>query len=174
MASQRNPKGVYQRITPDWYVQNLAVGAAYLQKPLVQLWHQYIALFNDDTAGRLLYVYTILGVSGTNQMLLLSSIQGTLPGGTFSSQGQSVNFLQGSAPGQIWTRTDLNADPNGFVTLIGTLFSLIGMNQGAGANAFPNHPLAIIPPGYSLITVGDNNSTTEGVAFYYLPLSDSG
>lgn len=168
MPSYRKPRGTYTRTTGDWFSADLCSGAWYddINTPATYLW---IGLYNDDPQGRLLYVLSIsASMDGANVQA------GVVMKGTVGSQVAAcvnINPSRGAPPGKIYSlRTGPTAPPSvGQAVPAGTAF-LIGTSFGAG-QFFPNHPLCILPVGYSCFIVSDFQTIDGGASFWYVPLN---
>lgn len=174
MATGRRPKGVYSRSTPDWFAEDLCVGLGFAWNGGGgNAWDEYISLYNDDQQGNNLHVYSIMGGAEDAVDIMLSTQQGTL--GSFFQQGRALKFGGGAPSGAVYISATQSLNPLYHQTpVVGDLFGAIGQQFGSGANVFPSHPLAIIPPGWSLIGFPDAGDQVYALAFYYVVLPDAG
>ena len=164
----RNPIGILARSPPDFFDDNLGLGAAFFSEPVPGNTDWYaIALYNNDSLGRYLKVYTINGANnggvGTGAYFLKGTI-GTLQGAC-SPGSPDLS----APPGQIWT-ADLSfvtppTPPNPF--LKGTIISIFGTAAFDGYNFTAAHPLAIVPAGYSYVLTNLSSSNTFSACFWY-------
>lgn len=168
MPSYRRPKGVYSRPTLDWFSDQVCTGAGAFQTfPLSGTGNDiHVSLFNNDTLGRLLYVYAISCGNDSAENLYCAFHAGTV--GNFFAAGMSVNPSLGTPPGQIFldVRTGTGstplAPPSDPYTQIPS-----GFNSSTIVAPFP---LFILPKGYSIVVSPDFSGQSLGASFWYIPL----
>jgi len=147
-----------QLCSGGWYVNQTVGSEKYV----------WIGLFNNDSIGRSLYVYDIDFAMDAAQSI--AAVMSTGIVGAVVANCVSINPLLGAPPGQITlTLVGPSVPPTvGQAVPSGTAFVL-----GSGffnGRAHVEHPLAIIPPGYSLTLTGDFQTADAGVGFWYVPL----
>ncbi len=149
--AKRYPRSVYQRNTPDYFIQGLATGGVANLPPMLQYYQA--SLFNSATDGSYLFVYGMnLDFNGGN-LATVTMVQGAY--GTLAMQGQSVQSDLGAQPGQIYTdQGGAPLTPTGLTMghIIGSVFATPLLS------AFP---LWIVPPSWSLFFTAD--TTVNGV-----------
>lgn len=153
----RKPKGVYARNTPDWFVEAGAGGCALAPAVAAQFGHA--SLFNDDNAGRSLYVYGlyVINFGATQQDLQL--VQGSV--GTQVNMGGPIDgsLARGSIPGKIFRGSSA-------VLQIGGDMGHIGIRSGSMMWPY-EWPVAIVPPNSSLVVIADDVNLAFLVSFWW-------
>jgi hypothetical protein len=156
------PKGVRVRSTPDYFCNYLSfAGAATVIGPS----HAFLvtALYNNSASGAYLYVYGLAIDDDSNTISNVYLQNGTF--GSFANQGYRINPSIGAPPGQAFTLNNgLAPIPATAVTQIGVAFS---------STASFEHPLFIIPPGWSLGFSGVSASLANAVTYWYVPFLDT-
>jgi len=167
MASFRKPRGAYTRTTPDWF-SDVTCSGGWFDSDSSGIGHyKWIGLYNDDNAGRILYVYAISASWDGANSIAMVSIAGA--SGSEVNHGVNIQPAVGFMPGSVRffqtgppAMTTPIAPPAGTVGVIGNGFVV--------SNIQPGFPIAKIPTGYSLMLTGDFNTLSAGAGFWYTPL----
>lgn len=158
----RKPLGVYVRDTPDWFFRNAAsVGA---NNPGQSGLFAVIDLFNDGSAGAMLYVYKLYIQNSGTFSCRIQQIQGHANG--VSGPAYPVRIGAAQPPGTLYIDQISNIDrPNTDPYITSVNAPVVDIIEANG-------PIAILPPGYSL-RVGNNQAAFGFIAwFYYVVLYD--
>lgn len=169
MISFRNPKGVQNRPTPDWYVDILSfVGWSDLPPSGGAGGFSFtFSLFNNDTAGRLLYVYAVAGGWDGTAAILCDYFKGAF--GTQVNVGKSVNPLNPDPPGVLYEQST-HYPLGGFTPDVTTPLTIIS-SVFTAANIATDWPLFIIPKGYSARFNNNEFCEEASIGIWYVPLA---
>lgn len=158
----RKPKGTYSRTTGDWFSNDLCWAYASTGSSGVGITS---ALFNNDTVGRLLYVLTWQVYFGTNEQCYARMYQGHV--GTAYDSARRVRPALGKPPGMPYFGQNVNLGPGD------DTMSVYLISKQVDAFTFqPQHPICVIPPGYSFVTYVV--APTDGLActWWYVVLTE--
>jgi len=160
----RKPKGSYTRSTPDWFLYDLCMGGWYDNVPANPT-YAGISLFNEGQTSDL-HVYSLNYMnSGSDVMavtvqksVLGSRVNGCFPvnpNGRTPAAGIYLDHYGAAAPPFVTQNVPANTQ-----VVLGT--------AGLPAWGTPNHPLFIIPPGWSVRLTADAQANIWGVGFWFV------
>lgn len=155
---------------PEFYSEDFCTAGAYdLEVVTARQIFDNTCLFNNATAGELLYVYGINIVEDFGVCATIWEFKGHV--GTLFQPGQQVRFAQGTPIGvtyldqQHFPATPALDDPG---PPAGSVFltSISSGNQGGNIFIAP-YPLFVIDPGYSLLVHVAMGCQQMAVGFWY-------
>lgn len=164
-----HPSGVLVRPAPDFFDDNLCSGGYYFFiRPAAGFQYLSISLFNDAPRGQALKVYGITNGDDSGFGTLMYPLQGG-PLGSFVTQCRNVRFDLGAPPGQIYQQLDVVAGIDSpYPRPLPTNVQTLGTPGFSSETIFSPFPMAIIPPGYSLVLAnGQASSGTWYATFWY-------
>lgn len=166
--SGHSPSGVLIRPAPDFYDDNMAVGAADQQTYGGSSPNDYIsvALYNNDDRGRVFKVYAIENQNDGATQFGVFSKKGTI--GSLATNCRSIRLDGPAPPGQIYLQVDTVAgsfDPPPYS--FGPLIGLLAAGSFGGGLTVSTFPLFIVPKGYSLILATIIVGINGGACFWY-------
>jgi hypothetical protein len=165
--SGRFPIGLLARQAPDWFSDSLATGGyEFGQGDNTTNAYVQISLFNDATDGSLLRLYGLTAGNDTGFGMVMYPLFGT-PNGTFVAKCRSVRFDGGSPPGQIWQQAIPSAFPSPNPDPPPAQSTWLGTPGFDSETWFSPFPIAIIPPGWSLVVANPATTTVVLAAFWY-------
>ncbi|SRR5216684_4967651 len=155
--SFQRPPGVLSRLTPDWFARSGAAGCATANPGAGQF--GVVSLFNNDTAGRPIYVYGVYVITFGAAACDMQIFHG--PFGTFNYAGGALysGFGTGSISGNTYVG-------NSVTTQIGYDIGEIGVRNGAMYWPY-SWPCAILAGGDSLLVVGLNPAVSFLAGFWW-------
>lgn len=159
MSIFRTPKGVYVRQTPDWFLDSSAVACGYIEHGGGGI--RGFALYNNDTRGRSFYIYVAYWSTDIQDALVMGYGYGPGASPLASPYGcWPLNPLNTAVPGIVYS--DVTPVQNGPI--------LYQSSQAANAwqvGSESGAPIAIIPPGWSLVVITRGSALEADVAIRY-------
>jgi hypothetical protein len=158
MSKWRQPHGQYVRTTPDWFIDNHMFGGSASFAAVGKF--SSVSLYNDATDGSTLHVYGLLSFTTTAatviQVIVTLGTYGPAPQGVT----QNVVPYRGLLAGSIYVNQVVDQNQNN------TPWAFPTMNSAA---PWPyDFPVAILPPGYSLVCEGQKIDADVWAYFHWL------
>lgn len=163
-----SPKGVLTRPAPDFFDDNMGIGAwSYLTTLPTTFTYVAVSLFNNDNQGRVLKVYGITAEADGGAGMQASWFKGSF--GTLVGPCSSIRPDLGAPPGLIYK--DVLIVPAEFspnTMPLNPAVGIIGISGFDSNTVLSPFPIFIIPVGWSLVLVNLETSSQGGAGFWYL------
>lgn len=155
MPSHRNPKGVYNRNSLDWFIDRAASVEAFADG-LITINQLSCGVYNNATDGSVLLVYGLQATGKQTDSYVIQMQQGApdTPGGTLQMLNPLAPMIAGQAIASL-TSPDFNGGP----------YIANFVSNGVTWSWPHPFPIAKVPPGYSVYVsspsfTSDNLTTT--------------
>ena len=153
----------YVKTTPDRYLSTLCMGGWGAEvNPNAR--YEGVGLFNEGQSGKL-HVYTI-SFTFTGSDYAVGVIQPSAAGSRVASCFPVDPTGQGPAAG-IYHDSQGAISPPFVSRPVPANTRIVFGSGGFAVDKSPNHPLAILPPGWSLTIYPDSQSSDFGVGFWF-------
>lgn len=167
MSTRTVPQGSYGRVGPDWWIGSAATGGGAYTSSAGN--NAQVSLYNNDDQSRYLWVYAIWVGNDADFVYTIDAQAGT----SGSKLGDCAAVLVGQAlpPGNIYGSDAPNIPSNNEPQAAARIF---GNNVTGSTDVWqPGAPIAVLPPGYSLLVTSyeDLQPATFAImvaSFYYL------
>lgn len=155
--SFRRPPGTYARGTPDWFAMQGSGACGFITAGATTFGS--VSLFNDDNAGRPLFVHGLYVVITGNSLVDMQAVHG--PVGARVNLGGPLYTPYGPAfyPGQIYAG-------NNATQQLGRDMGHIGIVNGSQFWPYA-FPVAIVAAGWSFVLIADQVNIAITASFWW-------
>lgn len=161
----RKPKGSYVRNSPDWFIHRMMGAAVAVGSKAAN--YAYIALFNNDTVGRYIYLTALnFQTSTANGFCYFGLIQGNTAGGT--TQAVPLDPLVPVDAGVVVGNFSTTQFVGG--KLSSSFASAILGGSSTGSYDWPYEwPIAAVPPGWcAILETAVTGQSLNGTFWWFL------
>ena len=160
-ATHQIPKGARVLPTPDWFTSVLTSAGTFVN-PGGSKFSQ-VALFNNATDGRYLFIY---GLSVGSPSGKFACYPLTTPNGAVVSSGFPIRSDVGASPGQIYVYNSSSPPPEYLTFLTSNALDIQGEDIENPLLYFPGFPLQVLPPGMAFV-VSETSASANSVSITF-------